>query len=571
MDWIESVYDKEVFELVKQRGLSDILAKLIAIRANGSDSIDDYLSPKIKNLMPDPFVIKDIDKGAAFLVQAIKEKRRIAIFGDYDVDGACSSALIARFLRRFDIDYKIYIPDRIMEGYGPNSAALLSLKDEGYDLVITVDCGTTAFEALETASNNGLDILVVDHHLSETKIPEAIAVINPNRFDDKSELGYLCGAGVSFMLLVAVNQLFRKEGYYEASNIKEPKLLELLDLVALATICDVVPLVKLNRALVSLGLKLMDDTKNIGIKELFSVANIDHRNGVKAFHLGYIVGPRINAGGRVGKSTVASELLSTDDASIIRDLSLKLEHYNGERRAIEQIVLEKAFEQIEQNNLQNNNVIIVANENWHPGVIGIVAARIKDKYKKPAAVISIDNNIGKASARSVEGINLGALVHNAKDKDLLIAGGGHAMAAGFSVEDTKIPALSTFLQNIDNDDIASSCYDMEIRLSDINLKLLDELQILEPLGKGNEEPIFLIKGLMVSKHFFMQEKHLKLILVDKEFGGLGSKVESILWNFDQFEIWQQIQERDFDIICHVKESVWRGNRQLRLDIVKFIL
>ncbi|MBT4922493.1 MAG: single-stranded-DNA-specific exonuclease RecJ [Rickettsiales bacterium] len=570
MDWQKAEYNQEIYDLAKAKGFSDILAKIIAVRIDDKGDVEDYLNPKIKNLMPNPLSILDVEKGANFLVESIKQKKRIAIFGDYDVDGACSSALIARFLRDFGIDYKIYIPDRIMEGYGPNSAALLSLQAEGYDLVITVDCGTTAFDALEVASKNGLDILVVDHHLSESKIPDAIAVMNPNRFDDTSGLGYLCGAGVSFMLLIAVNKIFKQQNYYQENNLPEPKLFNLLDLVALATICDVVPVVKLNRAFVALGLKLMAQTENIGLRELFQVANIDV-GGVKTFHLGYIIGPRINAGGRVGKSTVASELLSTFDHNNIKELSQKLDHYNGERKAIEQIVLEKAFEQIEQKKLYDNNVIIVSNENWHPGVIGIVASRIKDKYNKPAAVIAIENNIGKASARSVEGINLGGLIHSAKAQGLLIAGGGHAMAAGFSVEEGKILALSEFMQNVNNDDIEASCYDMEAKMSDISFRLLDELKILEPFGKNNAEPIFLIRGVMLSKHFLMQEKHLKLILVDKDLGGLGSKVESILWNFDQFDILAKIQNSSFDIICQLKENIWQGNRQLRLDVMKFII
>lgn len=571
MDWKEAEYNNEIYNLALDKGFSEIISKLLAIRTNSKNDLIEYLNPKIKNLMPDPFSIKDMDKGANFLLSAIKAKRKIAIFGDYDVDGACSSALLARFLRALEIDYKIYIPDRIMEGYGPNINALMSLKNEGYDLVITVDCGTTAFEALEQASENGLDILVVDHHLSETKIPEAIAVINPNRFDDKSQLGFLCGAGVSFMLLVAVVKLIKLDSESDDLFSKLPDLLELLDIVALATVCDVVPLVKLNRAIVRFGLKLMTNSRNVGLKELLSLVNIDVTNAIKSFHLGFQLGPRINAGGRVGKSTVAAELLATENNKLVGKLALELDHYNSERKAIEKIVLDNALSQIEQNLLSDNNVIVVANENWHPGVIGIVASRIKDKYQKPAAVISLENKIGKASARSVEGVNLGQMIFDAKANDLLIAGGGHAMAAGFTIDESKISKFSNFLQNIEKESNICSNYDLEIKLKDVNLNLVEELNILEPFGKDNNEPVFLIKDLMVSQHFFMQEKHLKLIIVDKNLGLLGNKIEAIIWNFDQFDIWDDILNDKFDAICRIKENLWNGKVQIRLDIEKFFV
>jgi single-stranded-DNA-specific exonuclease len=568
MEWVEAIGCNDVYKAAIDLGYSDIVANLLSKKISDVNKLENYLDPKIKNLMPNPSTIKDMDKGANYLFEAIKQKRNIAIFGDYDVDGACSSAILARYLKYFDIDAKIYIPDRIMEGYGPNINALRALKAEGYDLIITVDCGTTAFDALEEASKEGLDVLVVDHHLSEAKIPEAIAVINPNRQDDDSSLGFLCGAGVCFMLVVAVNQLFKSRSESLEFTSKLPNILILLDLVALATVCDVVPLVELNRAFVNYGLRLMQLTENPGLRELFSVANIDVNNKIKSYHLGFMIGPRINAGGRVGKSTIAAELLSQSEN--VHDLSVKLDYFNKERRAIEQIVLEKAFEQINQQNLSENKVIIVANENWHPGVIGIVASRIKDKYQKPTAVIALENNIGKASARSVEGINLGAFIHKAKSQDLLIAGGGHAMAAGFTIAEDKISDFSNFMQTISDQSIHNAEYDLELKLSDVNLNLYDELSILEPYGKDNEEPIFKIADLSVSKHFFMQEKHLKLMIVDKNTGVLGNKVESILWNFDQFDIWDKIQNQSFSVICKLEESIWNGNRNIRLNILKFL-
>ena len=568
INWQQKRFDKKIYDFLKEHNYDDLIAQLIAQRIDDVKDIDDYLKPKIKNLMPSPFSIKDMDKAAKFLVDSIKNNKRIAIFGDYDVDGASSAAILAKFLANFGIDYKIYIPDRIIEGYGPNIKALMQLKDEGYDLVITVDCGTTAFDALAAASENNLDILVVDHHLSESEIPQAIAVINPNRFDDKSDLNYLCGAGVSFMLLIAVNSSLKQEGYYKEHQVSEVNLLKLLDIVALATICDIVPLVKLNRAFVTQGLKIIANTENKGLRSLFEIADVE-LDQVNAFHLGFIIGPRINAGGRVGKSTVASELLASNDDNAIKNHAKMLNHYNAERKAIEQIVLEKSLAMIEQQNLAAANMIIVANENWHPGVIGIVASRIKEKYQKPVAVIALENGIGKASVRSVEGVNMGDVIHQAKANGLLIAGGGHSMAAGFSVDEEKVNDLTEFLQNIENDNQAKLEYDSEIKFSNVNFGFLDQLKILEPFGRNNETPVFLIKDLMVSNHFFMKEKHLKLSLVDKNSGMIGGKIDSIIWNFDQYDILPKILGQSFNVICQIIENQWQNKRQLRLEISEF--
>lgn len=484
--------------LVHEAGLEPPLAQLLAARGIGAEQTQTFLNPTLRGGLPDPSGLRDMDKAVKRLCDAIAKKEKIVIFGDYDVDGATSSALLKRFIRMCGHDADIYIPDRILEGYGPNTAALLKLREEGAQLLITVDCGTVSFEPLLAAKQAGLDLIVVDHHLAVEALPEAIAVINPNRLDDSFEEKQLCAAGVSFLLAVATNRELRARNFYKHN---EPDLLSLLDLVALGTVCDVMPLKGLNRIYVSQGLKVMARRQNLGLSTLMDMAKVDGMPS--AYTLGFILGPRINAGGRIGQSHLGATLLSTENAFEALSIAEQLEKLNAERRAIETTVLEEAMAQAE---LQGNApMLMVANENWHPGVIGIVAGRLKEKFNRPAAVIAFENGIGKASARSVSGVDLGGAITAARMEGLLVAGGGHAMAAGFTVEEPKLSALSDYLWKRLEKSVAEASaervlkLDVSIGLGGATPGLIALFEQAGPYGPGYPEPMFLLPNVRIAE------------------------------------------------------------------------
>ena len=404
---------------------------------------------------------------------------------------------------------EIYVPDRVLEGYGPNSQALLALKKNGTDLVITVDCGTVAFKPFEDAAKSGLEIIVIDHHLGVLEKPEALAVINPNRVDETFAHKNLCAAGVCFLFVVAINKRLREIGFYadsqsSANKFSEPKILSLLDLVALGTVCDVMPLTGLNRAFVAQGLKTLRTRQNIGIRALCDVAGLDEEP--TAYHLGFIIGPRINAGGRVGKSDLGARILSTENSEEAKEIAAQLHALNAERKEIEAKVLEESIAKLEKRVdgfTGLDPLVFSVGEGWHQGVIGIVASRLKDLYNRPTAVIAInpETKIGKASCRSIAGIDIGNAILQARLNGLLLEGGGHAMAGGFSVEAQKIPQLQKFFHELLAEKITEltkeklrefSCY---LDLENINLNLLKNIQKLEPYGMGNSRPKFIIRNL----------------------------------------------------------------------------
>ncbi|MDB2415148.1 single-stranded-DNA-specific exonuclease RecJ, partial [Rickettsiales bacterium] len=476
--WLMADIDERLALTLSQKfDFPEIVARILASRNVDIDVVEEYIEPTLKSLLPDPFHLLDMRKAAERTVYAIENNESIAVFGDYDVDGATSSALLARYFRSLGIEPNIYIPDRIKEGYGPNTQALLHLHKCGVNLCITVDCGTMSFEPLAKAKEAGLDIIVLDHHISEEILPDALAVVNPNRLDETSEHGYMAAVGVAFIFAIAVNSLLRERGYFK--DRKEPALMKLLDIVALGTVCDVVPLKGVNRAFVKQGLKVMQQRQNIGLKALADCAGVD--SSLSTYHLGFVLGPRINAGGRVGQAGLGTRLLTTEDVDEAYKISQQLDIYNSERKTIEQLVLDEAFEQVE-NADKEAALIFVKNRNWHPGVIGIVAGRIKEKYNRPVAVIAIDENgIGKASARSVSGVDFGVAVVAAYQSGLLIAGGGHAMAAGFSVEESKIDELYKFIskrfeKDLDNYKDKVIKLGAAISLSAINIDLIKNIQ-----------------------------------------------------------------------------------------------
>ncbi|MEL6280815.1 MAG: single-stranded-DNA-specific exonuclease RecJ, partial [Pseudomonadota bacterium] len=416
----------------QRHGLPDIVGRVLAARGVPTEEAAAYLEPTLRDLLPDPATLRDMETAADRLAQAVRKDERIALFGDYDVDGAASAALLIRWLRMMGKDATLYIPDRIDEGYGPNVPAMEKLA-EAHDLLIAVDCGTLAFEPIAAARSKGADVIVADHHLAAETLPECTAVVNPNRPDDESGQGHLCAAGVVFLLLIATNKTLREAGQFAAS--RQPDLMSLLDMVALATVADVAPLIGVNRALVRQGLKVMAKRQNAGLAALSDVGRLS--TAPAAYHLGYVLGPRVNAGGRVGQADLGARLLVSDDPVEAQALAERLDGHNEERRAIEAAVLDAAQLQVEERGTEGP-LVWAAAPDWHPGVVGIVASRLKEKYNRPALVIGFENGVGKGSGRSVEGIDLGRSVATCAREELFLKGGGHKMAAGVTVEQAKL-------------------------------------------------------------------------------------------------------------------------------------
>lgn len=537
LNWHQKTFDERLSVAIHQRfQTSEVLSNLLSAREISLDEIENFLDPKIKTALPNPFELSDMDKAVDHVIAAIKENKKITIFADYDVDGATSAATLKRFFREAGIDVGIYIPDRVLEGYGPNSEALLNLKRTGTDLVITLDCGTVAFKPLEDAAAVGLDIIVIDHHLGVLEKPQSIAVINPNLLDEKFPHKNLCAAGVSFLFAVAVNKKMREAGFYAAK--KEPNLLNLLDLVALGTVCDVMSLTGLNRAFVAAGLKVLKQRKNLGLREICDLAGLDEEPS--AYHLGFVIGPRINAGGRVGKSDLGARILSSEDEEEVKEIALQLENFNKQRKDLEVQVLETAVKALESGvgGFKTTDPIIFAvSKNWHQGVIGIVASRLKDLYNKPVAVIAIDDagKKGKASCRSISGIDFGGEILKARFADLLIEGGGHAMAGGFSVVLEKIPELHQFFcQNL-GEKVAEICaqkraeFDIAIDLAQVNIELLQELANLEPFGVGNMRPKFILRNVQKMRCGLIGKtaEHISGIFSAKNALGFSGQIQAV--------------------------------------------
>ena len=516
--------DRTVRALAQRHGLSDTLSRVLVARGIGLEEAATHLNPTLKALLPDPFVLKDMDRTTERLVRAIAGDEPIAIFGDYDVDGATSTALWVRYLRALGRDARIYIPDRLAEGYGPNAPALEALARDGIGLVITVDCGITAFEALQRGRAAGLDIIVIDHHAAESRLPPATAIVNPNRLDDDSGLGQLAACGVVFATLVALNRRLRDEGWF--AGRAEPNLLGLLDLVALGTICDVVPLVGLNRALVVQGLKVLEQRGNTGLAALIEVAAI--RDRLSAYHAGYLLGPRINAAGRIGEADLGARLMSTEDPGEAAVIARKLDAHNLDRRAIEQAVLDEAIAAVEAGGHEDETIIVLDGEDWHPGVIGIIAGRLRERYDRPVCVLGWEGDTGKASGRSMPGIDLGAAVIEARNKGLLLSGGGHPMAAGFTVERHRLADLRAFLAAHVTRQAAGPLVpvldlDAALGVAAASPDLALDLERLGPYGAGNEEPRFVLADTRVVSSREVGSGHLQCILAD----ATGARLKAI--------------------------------------------
>jgi len=571
--------ERKVLSLYQKLGVSEIVARLLVLRGIVSISeVESYLNPKLRNLLPDPFHLFDMDKAVDVVVDAIQQKKKIVIFGDYDVDGATSTALLKRFLASIGIDVKVYIPDRTKEGYGLNIEAVRLLKDQdSVDLIITLDCGISAHKAIDVAKELNVKVVVLDHHLGSEKLPNACAVVDPNRLDEKTEYNNIAAVGVCFLFCVGLNQKLRE--YYKQKNIKEPQILNLLDLVALGTVCDVMPLEGLNRAFVTQGLKILNKRNNLGIKKLISVGGIEEE--IDVYHLGFVLGPRLNAGGRVGESGLGSRLLSTNDENEAEKIALILNDLNTQRQKLEKDILEQAILRVEEKALYKNPVIFVIGNEWHEGVIGIVASRLKDKYDKPTVVVTLLNGIGKASCRSVKGVDIGSGIIEAQMKEILTVGGGHAMAGGFTVQESRINDLREFFYNKFKKDVQEYSdnkekqIDLVLECSNLNLQLVEELEKLRPYGMGNSKPKIVLKDVLILKVDVIgkEAKHLRCIIADKDVMGFSNGIIAMAFNYknEGFDVLLDSKGKKFSLLGEVRVNEWGGQKKVQFFVQDIIV
>jgi single-stranded-DNA-specific exonuclease len=481
--------------IAQTHGVPDMLARVLAGRGVGIHETEGFLNPRLRDLMPDPNVMQDMDAATVRLADAIERSHKVAIFGDYDVDGACSASLLAEYLRACGVPYAIHIPDRITEGYGPNVDAIRELKEQGADILVTVDCGTASIEPLAEAKRLCLDTLVLDHHQAPEQLPEAVAIVNPNRQDDLSGLGYLCAAGVVFLFLVALNRTLRSRGYFR--NRPEPDLMGSLDLVALATVADVVPLVGLNRAFVRQGLAIMRSRRRVGLASLLDVAGLS--GAPECWHLGYLVGPRINAGGRIGDAALGSRLLLTEDPVHAGQLAAELDRLNRDRQAIEVVAVQEAEAQVLFSLEQNADmpVLMTASADWHPGVVGLIAARTKERFRRPAFAFTLNGDgTATGSGRSVPGVDLGYAVRAAVEAGLAIKGGGHTMAAGVTIQAADMERFLAFMTQKLTEPVSTMrlkdhfSIDAPLTAAGAQPSVVTALERAGPFGSGQPEPVF---------------------------------------------------------------------------------
>ncbi|MEK9844463.1 single-stranded-DNA-specific exonuclease RecJ [Thalassospira sp.] len=568
--WRERATDERLATTISQRfGVPEIVGRVMANRGIGLDDAESFLSPTLRDLMPDPSSLQDMDMAASRIADAIEKREQMAVFGDYDVDGATSTALLKRFFRALGADVPVHIPDRMTEGYGPNAPALLELQRKGANLILTVDCGVTAYGPLQEARDAGIEVIVVDHHAAEPELPPAVAVVNPNRLDDESGLGHLCAAGVAFLLCVAILRELRSRGWLEKAGVRVPDLRNWLDLVALGTVCDVVPLRGLNRAFVTQGLKVMKHRSNIGMTSLADIAGVNE--APSAYHLGYVLGPRVNAGGRVGESFLGTTLLSGDNPAQAQDIARKLDEYNRERKAIEDIVLDQAISAVEGRS-KVGSMVLVGGEDWHPGVIGIVASRLKDRYHVPSLVMGLVDGVYKGSGRSVRGIDLGAAIIAARQAGLLINGGGHGMAAGFTLDPEKQDAFEAFLEErfakiIEENDIRPTItVDGALHAHGATIELIDALEKLGPFGAGNAEPRFAFVDCRAVKADVVGADHVRCILTGANGKGRLKAIAFRCLDNDMGQTLIKHGGRPLHVLGHLRRDTWQGRDGVQLII-----
>ena len=564
--WRARCEDEEAVTAIEQaKGLDNLTARLLVGRDVTPDDVEGFLAPTLRNSLPDPSSLQDMDKAAARIVKAVQASEKITVFADYDVDGGTSAAQLIRWGRHYGVELGLYVPDRVEEGYGPSTEAFEALKSGGNDLVITVDCGAAAREALEHAAKIDLSVIVIDHHLMHGAMPPAYALVNPNREDDNSGLGHLAAAGVTFMLLVALNREARKSGLGDG-----PKLLDLLGLTALGTVCDVVPLTGVNRAFVAQGLKVLSQGGNIGINALADVAGAT--GDFTTYHAGFILGPRINAGGRIGRASMGAELLSTENGQTAYGHAAELDRVNNERKLMQDQILNEALEAASKLP-ENRAITLVAMEGWHPGVIGIVAGRLKDRFDRPAIVIGVDEDgLGKGSGRSMTGVNLGEAITQAKQAGLLISGGGHAMAGGLTVEADKIEAVTAFFEEALEEDVKNARANLSLKIdaliapSAATLDLTAKIATVGPYGAGNPQPVFAMADMRIAYAQRVRGGHVRCAFED----GSGGRINGICFRADESGLADVLLAPNapkVHIAGRIKEDSWKGRKKVDFQLI----
>lgn len=558
----------QIQELMRE-GLSEFEARVLALRGIKPSEVSSLLSPKLKTQMPDPFVMKGMEAAVVAVIAAVKAKKKIVIFADYDVDGGTSAAILMSWFEYIGATASVFVPDRIVDGYGPSPELMHRIKELGADIMISVDCGAAANEALQTAHEIGLDVIVFDHHLMDGDPPITKALVNPNQKGDNSGLGNLTAAGVCFMATAALNRAWRES----SENNGGFDVISLLDLVALGTVCDVAPLTGLNRVFVAQGQKILAKLNRIGLAKLAQIAGLKRAGNVYA--AAWVLGPRLNAGGRIGDASLTVKLLTTNDEAEAERIALQLDNLNAQRRAIESGVVEEAV-QIVTNREANGNkddIIIVGQRGWHPGIIGIVAGRLKEKFNRPAIVLgSIGENddVLKGSGRSIAGVNLGELIKMAVNDGVLIGGGGHAMAAGLSIDYLEIESFRNYLnakigskvQEATN--LATKQIAALVCNSAINTALIDAKERLEPFGTGWEEPLFCVLDATILNTSVVGADHLRVFFSDES----GAKLRAICFGALGTALGEGLQsKRKCNLILRLKRDDWRGANEVDAEII----
>ena len=546
------------------------VARLLAARGIDRDQLPSFIEPKLRDLLPDPSRFKDLNKAVARLADCVEAGEPIGVFGDYDVDGACAAALLVWVMRDLGVSVDVHIPDRFTEGYGPNQAALMALGERGASLIVTVDCGITAHAPLAAVASTGMDVIVIDHHIAGPELPKAHSVINPNRLDEDGTYGHLCAAGVTFIVLVGLIRELRRRDFFGTERTP-PDLMMRLDLVALATVCDVVPLAGLNRAFVGQGIKIMAQRRHPGLTRLADAAGM--KAAPDTYALGFLLGPRINAGGRIGSSQTAVQLLSTLSDDEATGLAAKLDQLNAERRQIEQDIREQAIDRALQ--APDTPVIVLSDKSWHEGVIGIVAGRLKERFGKPACVIAMgDDGVGKGSGRSIPGFRLGSAVIAAHQAGILLGGGGHDMAAGFSIDAANLDAFATFLAQRMEKDLNGQAPQLVREVSGTlstqgaQPELTDWLEKLGPFGSGNPEPRFVFPDCKVkfAKPVGETGAHISCRLDD----GSGVTLNAIAFQAGGAPLGNLLLDaadgRHIHILGRLKRDNFRGGRAMQIEI-----
>lgn len=556
--------------LTPQLGGSDLLARLLEPRGIAAADVDTFLNPTLRALFPDPASFQDMMKAAGLVLDAIVEGKQVTVFADYDVDGGTSSAILARYFRAWEQEIGLYVPDRLMEGYGPSPEAFRHLKEQGADLVITVDCGAAATAALAEAVAIDLPVIVIDHHLMGKTPPECAALVNPNRADDTSGQGHLAAAGVVYVFVAALNKLARERDIAPPGGL--PDILPWLDLCALGTLCDMSPLQGANRAFVTQGLKILERGQNPGLRALADIAGIGKIESV--YHATFVLGPRLNAGGRVGDPWLAAKLLATEDRTEAIALAERLHAHNDERKAVESAILDQASveaqKQLDAN--PDSGVLIAAGEGWHPGVIGIVAGRLKDRFHLPAIVIGWGQGLGpvaKGSARSVRGVNIGDAISAAAKAGIILSGGGHAMAGGLSLEPDQLDGLKTWMQDhmaeFREERAAAKELGIDAMLapSQVTTETYDLVQTISPFGQGAPEPVFAIQNVEITHARQIGENHLKLTVEDA-----GARIDALVWRCIGTPLGDALLQRGkVHLAGRLKDNVWNGRRTAQFEVI----